>query len=239
VRLARQVGSFFVHLHVDLTREHGRTLRVELPCPELLESTLHFLYTGALLLPCMDKGMESDVLHGLLHNAKYVVCESLVNACTDIVYDRVKAGTHAPILGHPTLCPELVPAAFIHQVLVNGDLPGKRCLEVALAWAAHGDGLSEAQVTDLIPLIQELSEKSEDRIRADLSTRFPRGVAQFGRVLVADIAKRMSSLLNWKETNTSSRTSDKAFRFSAPTALQVLSVWLSVLRLLLSVGLDA
>jgi hypothetical protein len=173
-------------------------LRVELPCPELLESTLHFLYTGALP-PCMGDGMGLDEMSGLLLNAKYLACESLITACTDIMYDYVTAGTHESLLQHSTLCPELVPSDFIYDVLADEDLPGTRRLEVALAWAGHGDGVSEAQVADLIPLLENQSEASDDATMAELCTRFPRGMAAFGPVLVANLAKRLTSLSGYMQ----------------------------------------
>jgi hypothetical protein len=178
-------------------------LRLELPCPELLRATLHYLYTGELPAE-MTRTMpepDLDVLFGLLANAKFLLCDELVRDCVAILKTRIKSrrqdGHYKPITAHPSFCSDLVPVSFIADLLVDKSVSPRVRLEMVLSWVERTEGpFPEADQEHLRPLLETSTKGSapvDDTVLGDLCQRFPTGAAVFGPGLLADMGKRLTS----------------------------------------------
>jgi hypothetical protein len=179
-----------------------RCLRLELPCPELLGSTLHYLYTGELPGELTRKVAAPDLEHlfGLIANAKFLLCDELIKDCMAIIKTCIKTlrrGDHyKPVIAHPSICPDLVPTSFIAEILVDNAVPPGVRLEMVLAWVERTEGaFPEADHDHLRPLLETFTTGRvivDDTTWADLCQRFATGAAVFGPELLIDMGKRLA-----------------------------------------------
>ena len=153
-----------------------RSVEVNLPAVDLLETTLHFLHTGDLPPVAASNG-DPDSFFGLLANAEYLMCEELTTACLDILDHHVRAGTHEPYTSHAGFSPQLIPRLSIARVLCTDETPPYRRVEVGLQWLAGFEGvpddlstlrlLTDSLVVSLPPNdVKHLSELYPDAIDA-------------------------------------------------------------------------
>jgi hypothetical protein len=169
-----------------------RSLRLDLPCPELLEPTLHYLYTGVLPAEVSDV----EVLFGLMTNAKFLLCEELTSGCFDTIRDRILDGNFAAIVNHGRFGPELVPVDFITDMLtISRELGHDRTVAIACAWMDRAEGLPDADRDRLRALIIGAIKEATDETVADVCNRFPGVLASLGPDLVVALAGRVTALV--------------------------------------------
>lgn len=80
-------------------------MELNLPCVEMLEPTLFYLYTGQAPEPLPHGGHESltpELFFGLLSNAKFLLMDGLVQHCGAFVTRLVQGGRHEG--AHVCLC---------------------------------------------------------------------------------------------------------------------------------------
>lgn len=92
----RQHSDYFDALFKhDFVEARDRVVELNLPCVEMLEPTLFYLYTGQAPEPLPHGGAESltpELLFGLLSNAKFLLMDGLVRHCGDFVTRLVQGG---------------------------------------------------------------------------------------------------------------------------------------------------
>jgi hypothetical protein len=180
---------------------------LELPCPELLRATLHYLYTGELpgevtrTVPDPDL----DVLFGLLANAKFLLCDGLITDCVRVLEARIKSKTmeHGPheaykrIIAHTSFCPDLVPVSFIAELLSDNKVPAKVRLEMVFSWVERAEGPLPGSDQELLrPSVAKFAtgvEIVDDATLADLCKRFPTGFTALGPSLLVFLAQRLAN----------------------------------------------
>jgi hypothetical protein len=169
-----------------------RAIRLELPTPALLEPTLYCVYTGNL--PPRFESVEPELLYGLLANAKYLLCDSLVAACGETLRAHAGGKEHEAFTGHAAFGPDLVPATLLAQVLDDAAIPVSRRLEVAMSWLHGGKQASALDLEVVRPRVEALGKEADHPTLADLCKRFPREVAAYGGGLVMVLGERLASL---------------------------------------------
>jgi hypothetical protein len=176
----------------------SRCLRLELPRPGLLESTLRYLYTGKLpgevtrTMPPPDL----DWVFGLMENAKFLLCDELTGDCLAVIKARTRCN-YEPVLAHVSFCPDLVPVSFIAEVLVDTGISARVRLEMLFTWMGRAGGpLPQADHEQLRPVLENFTNgtvRLDDATLADLCERFPTGAAVFGPGLFVDLGRRIAS----------------------------------------------
>lgn len=86
-------AALFAH---PFAESQSRIVDVHLPCVAALEPTLFHLHTGRAppLFDGKPGGVDADRFFGLLANAKYLLLDTLVQQCTDMLAELIKADCH-------------------------------------------------------------------------------------------------------------------------------------------------
>ena len=160
-----------------------REVQLTVPSIEALDMTLHFLYTGELAPSAASPG----VFFGLMHNAEYLLSESLTTACLELI--RALRWPSA-LTTDKRFCTELVPYSFIIAALKD-DQP----IEVVLEWLKDRPPVL---IEELWPLVKKARDKAimaqgMEHLR-NLAGRFP---SSFDMVFTGS---RMLSMLDNQKT---------------------------------------